>query len=349
MSLINVPTPGNARVLVIVPTHDHHETLALSVRSILEQTIADIEIVIVGDGVTPEVRRVANELTRVDSRVRFEEHPKSARQGEPHRDRIIKESSSPLIAYNGDDDLWFPDHLESMTALIENYDFVHPLPILIDPLGNLIFLPSDLRNPESVAWHQSATPRNTISLSGVVHSRESYLRLPHGWRTTPHDLWTDHYMWQQFFEQNWFRGVTAPRATILKLVAFGRELRQPGERALEIQSWWDRLHSPSFADDWENMVRDAMWRMAVNLNVKSAIQEDEIATLRDVIDEKIVAMGESNADRARLNSELETLRADVQRTFVELERTRSTISWRLTRPLRAIRRVFPRRHTDHAR
>ena len=350
MSLNEVdPSSGGARVLVIVPTHDHHETLAFSVRSILEQTVTDIEVVIVGDGVTPEVRSVAHELSATDERVRFEDHPKSARHGESHRDRIIRDTRSALIAYNGDDDLWFPDHLESMISLIGEHDFVHPLSILIDAHGDPFFFPSDLRDPSSVAWHVSSTPRNSISLSGVMHTRESYLRLPHGWRTTPIGRWTDHYMWQQFFEQDWFRGVTAPRATTLKLVAVGRDEKRSGSRATEMRAWWDRLHSPEFANEWDQMVRDAVWKTAVRLNVTSATQEDEITSLRNLIDEKIVALSESDADRARLRGELETLRTDFRRTSDELELTRSTISWRLTKPLRFVRRFFPRRRGEQSR
>jgi hypothetical protein len=156
-------------------------------------------------------------------------------------------------------------------------------------------------------------------------------------------------MWQQFFEQDWFRGVTAPRATTLKLVAVGRDEERSGSRATEMRAWWDRLHSPEFANEWDQMVRDAVWKTAVRLNVTSATQEDEITSLRNLIDEKIVALSESDADRARLRGELETLRTDFRRTSDELELTRSTISWRLTKPLRFVRRFFPRRRGEQSR
>jgi hypothetical protein len=343
-------------VLVIVPTHDHHETLAFSVRSILEQTVTDIEVVIVGDGVTTEVRSVAQDLCAADERVRFEDRPKTARHGEELRDRVVRESTAPFIAYNGDDDLWFPDHLETMLSTIEGFDFAHPLPILIDAHGVPYFLPSNLRDPSSIAWHLGPKPRNSISLSGVVHTRESYMRLPHGWRTTPAGRWTDHYMWEQFFEQDWFRGVTAPRSTTLKLVAVGRDEERTGSRAAEMQAWWDRLHSPEFANVWDRSVRDAMWRAAVNLNVTSATQEDEITCLQNVIDDTIAALNESDADRDRLRGELahaehelEAVRTNFEHTTDELALIRSTISWRLTKPLRFVRRFFPRRRGDQSR
>ncbi len=46
---------------------------------------------------------------------------------------------------------------------------------------------------------------NHIPLSCGAHTLAAYRRLPHGWRTTPPELATDLYMWQQFLEQPWCR------------------------------------------------------------------------------------------------------------------------------------------------
>lgn len=320
----------SALVAVIVPTHSHDETLEFSVRSILEQSVTDLDVVIIGDGATEAVRDVAADLCRSDRRVRFMDHPKSPRRGELFRDAVIRDSASTYIAYNCDDDLWFSDHLRTMIDTIGHRDFVHPLPILIGADGVPVFLPCDLTRPESIRWHMSTTPQNTISLSGVMHTRASYLRLPHGWRETPEGRWTDHYMWQQFFEQEWFTGVTSGRATTLKLMAQGRDDLPPGGRRADVERWWNRLHDPRFGAEWERMVLDAVCTTAVAHQTAFSIRGDIITAL----EARVAGLDEDLARSRASEADLETRVADLRSQLRAMRRSRS---WRVTRPLRGLR------------
>ena len=315
---MSAPAPRAPLVTVIVPTHDHDETLDFAVRSVLRQTVDDLRVVLIGDGVTPAVRSEAQRLCRLDDRVVFEDHPKSRRRGERHRDRVIRATSSPYIAYTCDDDLWFPNHLETLLAGIGDHDFIHPLPILIAADGVPFLMPSDLRRPESVRWHLGEVPRNSISLTGVLHTRSSYLRLPHGWRETPEGRWTDHYMWQQFFEQDWFSGTTSPRATTLKLMAQARDDLPPGGRRADIAQWWERLDDPGFATAWKAEVRAALWRSAVDHNIVATIREDELALLHDQLRREREAVLGSRSWRVTAPlRDLARLRRRVRRSAAE--------------------------------
>ncbi len=64
--------------------------------------------------------------------------------------------------------------------------------------GTLQFFPWNYARPEfrDVARGRSGS----IGLTGVAHTMEAYRRLPHGWRTTPEGMPTDHWMWLQFLE-----------------------------------------------------------------------------------------------------------------------------------------------------
>ncbi len=73
-------TVTSAPVTVIVPTHDHAGLLGMSVGSVLEQTFADIDVVVIGDGVGDDTRDVAAGLVAADARVRFVDLPKSDAQ-----------------------------------------------------------------------------------------------------------------------------------------------------------------------------------------------------------------------------------------------------------------------------
>lgn len=330
MPLTAPATATSALVTVIVPTHDHDETLSWSVRSVLGQTISDLQVVIVGDGVTDEVRDEARQLCRADTRVCFEDHPKTSRRGEILRDRIIRASTSRFVAYNCDDDLWMPDHLATLLEHLGEHHFIHPLPVLVGADGVVMFSASDLGRRDSLDWHLSEVPRNSISLSGVLHTREAYLRLPHGWRETPEGRWTDHYMWQQFFRQEWFSGVTSPRSTTLKLMAQGRDDFPPGGRRADIEHWWNRMHAPGFAEDWDAAVRAAMWRAAVDHRVRVAGLEDDGAHVRRLLASAEARLVEMSAEADRLRTRLAALRR-------ERLALRDSWSWRVTRPLRSLR------------
>lgn len=262
-------------VTVILPTHSQASTLPLAVRSVLEQSYGDLGIVIIGDGATPEVAEVAASLRREDSRVSFISRPKSARAGEEYRNELLQTIDSPVIAYQGDDDLWCPDHLDTMLGLLEGRDFVNPLPVRIVD-GTLQYLPNDLADPECVSWALQPTIRNAIDLTGVTHTLDSYRRLPYGWRTTPRDRWNDHYMWDQYFRLPGFRGATGGHATTVKFGSVGRDPQRRADAERLLREWWARMHEPGFDRFYHDAVDTAVKAAAIEAVLDRARLADRI-------------------------------------------------------------------------
>ena len=104
---------------IIVPTHNHGATLVRSVR----------EGCAVPDGSrrrSRDSRRRSDRgdrcgrdgAARSDPRVRFWANPKHESRGEPHRDRAVRESRANVICYLSDDDLYLPDHVETVIGLL---------------------------------------------------------------------------------------------------------------------------------------------------------------------------------------------------------------------------------------
>jgi hypothetical protein len=83
------------------------------------QDIEDIEILIVGDGVDESVRSTVERLQAADSRIRFFDFPKGPRNGEIHRDGVLRQARGRIVCYQADDDLWLPGHLQDMEAALE--------------------------------------------------------------------------------------------------------------------------------------------------------------------------------------------------------------------------------------
>ena len=262
-------------VTVILPTHDHASTLEFSVRSILNQSFQDLELVIIGDGIGDDSRSIIKFFLDQDKRVRLLDKQKSIRHGELIRDLVIRESNSKYIAYHGDDDLMLPNHLETMLEEIGDSDFIHPLPIQVGADGILNYLPADLSNQESIKWHLSEKNQNAVSLTGVVHTRESYLQLPIGWREAPKEIPSDLYMWKQYFSLTGFRGKTSTISTTIKLDASFRKEMSVVERNAEINDWWMRICEPDFQKKWERLTNEAVQRLAVQQFIAKQMTDTE--------------------------------------------------------------------------
>jgi GalNAc5-diNAcBac-PP-undecaprenol beta-1,3-glucosyltransferase len=233
------------RATVVIPTHNHGPTLRRSARSALAQTVEEIEVFIIGDGVTEETRAAAREVAAEDDRVRFFDNPKGPRLGELHRHAALQEARGEVVCYLSDDDLWLPEHVETMHDLLQDADFAAAFHVYFDGEGRMKLTTNNLALPHFRKLMLSA-PRgvNRVPLSGGAHTLEMYRRLPHGWRTSPPEASTDLYMWQQFLADLECRTVSATRPTVLQFPSPMRRGWSPEERLAELDLWSRRIADP---------------------------------------------------------------------------------------------------------
>jgi glycosyltransferase involved in cell wall biosynthesis len=262
-------------VTVILPTHDHASTLEFSIRSILEQSFQNFELVVIGDGINDDSRSIIKNFLIQDKRIRLVDEPKSSRHGELIRDKVVRASSSKYIAYHGDDDLMMPNHLETMLGEIDNSDFIHTLPIQVGVGGTLKYLPIDISLQECLDWHLGEKIQNAVSLTGVIHSKESYMNLPVGWSEAPIEFPSDLFMWRKYFALAGFSGKTSAFSTTIKLDASVRKSMSATERAAEINEWWGKIHEPDFQKNWELMTNSAVQKNAVQQFLFKQQTDDE--------------------------------------------------------------------------
>jgi glycosyltransferase involved in cell wall biosynthesis len=84
---------------VVLPTHDHATTLPYALESVQRQTVEDLEIVVVGDGVGDDTREVVAARMREDARIRFLDRPKGERHGERHRHEALAGARGRIVCY----------------------------------------------------------------------------------------------------------------------------------------------------------------------------------------------------------------------------------------------------------
>jgi GalNAc5-diNAcBac-PP-undecaprenol beta-1,3-glucosyltransferase len=255
------------RATVLIPTHDHGPTLRHSVASALAQTVTDIEIFIVGDGMPDAARDVARSVARLDPRIRLFENPKGPRHGEILRHEALREAVGHAVCYLSDDDLWMPNHVETMLALLEHCDFANAVPLYLDLVKGLQgMITVNLENDYFRQLMVSGT--NRVPLSCGAHTLQMYRRLPHGWRTTPAGIFTDGYMWQQFLADPACRAASAARPTVLCFPSTMRTTATIAERVDELAYWRGRIEDPvltAWALEW--LVREAARNEAYRLDL----------------------------------------------------------------------------------
>jgi len=240
-------------VMVVIPTHNHPTTLKYSVESVQNQTVDDLDIVIIGDGVMDDTRDVISDIIKTDGRVRFEDEPKRLSRNEVARHRIISESKSDIVTYLGDDDLLLSKHVEVMRDMLVDSDFTHPLPVLIFP-DNVVRVSRVNLKDKTWVYHHLKPKHNEISLTGVAHTMSLYKKLKFGWRVAPENVWSDHYMWQQIFGTKGVKLLSSNLSTTIKLPTSLRKDTNPLERESEINIWSTMIKKPDFFELWQKKV-----------------------------------------------------------------------------------------------
>ena len=277
---------------ILIPTFRHAAVVPYAVDSALDQGGVSVEVFVVGDGVE-DATRAALEPFLGDDRVRFFDFPKGARHGELHRHEALREATGRIVCYLSDDDLLLRDHVGGMARLLDDADFAHSLSVRFFPDGGLEYFPWNFGRRD----FQSFTPGRiaSIGLTGVAHTLEAYRRLPHGWRTTPPETLTDHYMWQQWVELPGFRAAMSDRLTYLTFPDPFWGTLTDAERAAALADWLHRSREPGFDVELERMLHTAALRTAEDYHVWARAEELALETLRSTrawrLRERILSLG----------------------------------------------------------
>ena len=102
------------QVSVIIPTYNRAHLLSRAIKSVLNQTFQDFEIIIVDDASTDDTDKLV--VSFHDSRVRYIQHEKN-HGGGAVRNSAIKQAQGDYIAFLDSDDEWLPEKLEKQMKL----------------------------------------------------------------------------------------------------------------------------------------------------------------------------------------------------------------------------------------
>lgn len=125
------------RVTVVIATYNRSNVLRYAVRSVLRQTFADFELLVVGDGCTDDSEDVVRSFA--DPRVEWINLPTNSKHQSAPNNEGLRRARGSLIAYLGHDDLWLPHHLEVMVRAFDesNCDLAYSMQMNVAPDGEL--------------------------------------------------------------------------------------------------------------------------------------------------------------------------------------------------------------------
>ena len=319
---------------VLVPTHDHGPTLLRSIASALAQTISDLEVLVVGDGVPDITRELMAELTSSDHRVKFFDNPKGSRHGEQHRHEALRDAQGEIVCYLSDDDLWLPNHVEAMQALLAESDFAHTLPLRVDPEGRIHHWRVDLELP----FYRELFLRgeNRVPHCCAGHTLELYRRLPAGWRAGPQALPSDLHMWQQILSVPGCRAISGTHPTVLHFPSHERGGWSSEERLEELDAWAARVNDPAWRKGLAQQVLDAVTVEDARLDEEIAAREKRLQAQVDRLEELHGQVLDFHGQVLDLHGQVLALQEEQARLVALLrERERdlamlsSSVTWRL--------------------
>jgi len=101
-------------VSIVIATYNRSNVLALTLRTVLWQTIADWELLVIGDACTDDSEAVVASFA--DSRIRFINLPENCGEQSGPNNFGAQQARGKFLAWLNHDDFWLPDHLACALA-----------------------------------------------------------------------------------------------------------------------------------------------------------------------------------------------------------------------------------------
>jgi glycosyltransferase involved in cell wall biosynthesis len=108
----------NPEISVIIPTHNRALLVKKAVQSVQNQTVRDLEIIVIDDASIDETPQVLKDLQSKDSRIKVIRN-NITRGGSGARNSGISLAQGKWIAFLDDDDTWLAEKLEKQMNLLE--------------------------------------------------------------------------------------------------------------------------------------------------------------------------------------------------------------------------------------
>ena len=155
-------------VSIIMPTFNSSSTVADSIKSVLEQSYSNWELLITDDCSTDDTLGIIQSFSDRDSRIKVFQNTENGGAG-ISRNNSISMAKGRFIAFLDSDDMWFKDKLfEQINFMLENdYALTYTNYIKVDENNNVIGTvwpgKSDVYHAFQSTWIPYGTPYISIA------------------------------------------------------------------------------------------------------------------------------------------------------------------------------------------
>lgn len=161
------------RISVVIPYRNRSNLLPRAVRSVLEQTFQDFELILIDDGSTQasDIQFSQNDIPVVTTSI-----PPSGVSAA--RNQGVKLSNSPWIAFLDSDDEWLPMKLQRQWEFLQSNEDIQVLQSQEKWIryGKEILIPKKYQKTDENLWEKSLKSC-MVTMSSVLISREIYWKL----------------------------------------------------------------------------------------------------------------------------------------------------------------------------
>lgn len=162
------------KISVIIPTYNRAHLIPRAIKSVLNQTYQDIEIIIVDDNSTDNTEEIVKNFK--DIRLKYIRHNIN-KGASAARNTGIKASKGEYIAFQDSDDEWFPDKLEQQIKVFADGDL--KVGVVYSGFYRIeadkkTYLPSDFYVQKEVNIHNELLKGNFVGTPTVLMKKECF-------------------------------------------------------------------------------------------------------------------------------------------------------------------------------
>lgn len=167
-------SPAAPAVSVVLPTYNRGKTLPYAIRSVLNQSFTDFELVVVDDASTDDTEAIVDAVA--DSRIRYVRH-ETNRGVSAARNTGIADARGDVVAFQDSDDEWFPEKLGKQ---MERFEHAPPnVGVVYTGMyrresGDRRYLPYATVQPKEGDVRRSIVRQNFISTQMAAVRRECF-------------------------------------------------------------------------------------------------------------------------------------------------------------------------------
>jgi glycosyltransferase involved in cell wall biosynthesis len=190
-----------AKVTIGIPFFNNEQTLELSIRSVINQTFKEWELILIDDGSTDQSAIVAKKMSNLDSRIRLISDGRN--KGLVYRlNQIIDLAQGEYIARMDSDDVMLPERLEKQIEVFinnSNVDIVSTAAYTIDENDN----PVGIRDTDKLSFDDIKIFKKSFLIHpSILVKKEWYKRNKYNdkyLRAEDYELWCRTYKFTFFF------------------------------------------------------------------------------------------------------------------------------------------------------